>query len=324
MGLRYMGRLLDQHAADTTIRAVCDISPEACAAAAHLFTDHGVEPPPQRLDFVSFLADFAGELDAALILTPHVYHFEQAAACLTAGLDVLLEKPMVMTSAEARHLIALRDQTHRLLVVGFQGGLSPQVRAAVRLIRSGEIGTLTGISATIWQNWREATAGKWRQQPDISGGGMFFDTGAHLLNTVCDLAGEPFIEISAWLDHLNAPVEVNSAIQGRLASGALVTLHSNGFTIPPKQSEILVFGTEAVLRTGAWGERLDLWRRGRTRFRKVAVPASSGPWQEFLRIRRGEIDNPTPPEIGLRMALLWDAIQASAGQGGTPVRVGAP
>ena len=67
---------------------------------------------------------------------------------MQAGLDVLLEKPMVMNAAEACDLIEERDRTGRLLVVAFPGSLSPQVRAAVNLLRSGAVGTLLSISAT--------------------------------------------------------------------------------------------------------------------------------------------------------------------------------
>jgi len=34
------------------------------------------------------------------------------------------------------------------------------------------------------------------------------------------------------------------------------------------------------------------------------------------------MENPCPPEVGLRMARLWDAIRASAAKGGVPVRCG--
>jgi hypothetical protein len=46
-----------------------------------------------------------------------------------------------------------------------------------------------------------------------------------------------------------------------------------------------------------------------------------GVWQQFLAVRNGEIPNPCPPEVGLRMARLWDAIRASAGQNGSIVAV---
>ena len=50
---------------------------------------------------------------------------------------MLLEKPMVIDATEAVELIRTRDRTGRLLVVGFKGSLSPQVRAAAAMIRVG-------------------------------------------------------------------------------------------------------------------------------------------------------------------------------------------
>jgi predicted dehydrogenase len=252
-----------------------------------------------------------------------VYHHDQAQACLEAGLDVLLEKPMVMTAAEARSLIETRDRTGGLLVVAFNGSLSPQIRTAVDLLRSGELGTILSISAVVWQGWGPGTVGKWRQQPEISGGGFLFDTGAHMLNTVTDLAGQGFAEVAAWLDDGDRPVDVLAAVMGRLESGALVTLHGCGETIPTCSSDIRVFCSEAILDTDAWGRWLKIQRHGRKRFRTVRVPPSLGPWEQFLAVRNGEIPNPCPPEVGLRMARLWDAIRASAAKGGVPVKCAA-
>jgi hypothetical protein len=39
-----------------------------------------------------------------------------------------------------------------------------------------------------------------------------------------------------------------------------------------------------------------------------------------LAVREGRIPNPSPPEVGLRMARLYDAIKESAGLNGAPVR----
>lgn len=275
--------------------------------------------PPNEPDLDRFLATYASQLDAVLIASPHAFHHDQAKACLEAGLDVLLEKPMVMNAAEARSLIETRDRTGKHLVVAFQGSLSPQIRHAVQLLRSGELGTLRNISGTIWQGWRSAQTDTWRQKPELSGGGFMFDTGAHLLNTVSDLAGEDFVEVSAWVDHMDRPVDIRAVVMGKLASGALVTMHGSGDTIQTCKSEIMVYCTEGVIRTGAWGEMLQLQRNGRKTLRKVTVPVSRGPWEQFTLVRSGAIANPSPPEVGLRMARLWDMIKASSAQGGKPV-----
>jgi hypothetical protein len=107
---------------------------------------------------------------------------------------------------------------------------------------------------------------------------------------------------------------------GRLQSGALVTLNGCGETIPSCASDVRVFCTKAILHTDVWGKWLMIQRHGRKRLMTVNLPPSLGVWEQFLAVRSGHIPNPSPPEIGLRMALLWDAIRASAVQNGVPVR----
>jgi predicted dehydrogenase len=225
-----------------------------------------------------------------------------------------------MNAEEAKSLIKTRDETGKLLVVAFNGSLSPEIRESVRLLRSGELGKLLSISGTVWQSWGPGTTGQWRQVPEISGGGFMFDTGAHLLNTVADLAGEEFIEVAAWVDNYGRPVETLAAVIARLASGALVSLHGCGETIRTCKSDIRVFCTDAILRTGAWGRWLEVQRQGETDFSPIELPPSLGVWEQFLAVRSGEMKNPSPPEVGLRMARLYDAIRASAAQDGIPVK----
>jgi predicted dehydrogenase len=317
----HIPRLLQQ-LNTTHIAVVCEPSPTNYEAAAELFREAGLEPPPNQPDLSRLLADYGDHLDAAFIISPHAYHHDHARACLQAGLDVLLEKPMVMNADQARSLIETRDRTGRLLVVAFQGSLSPQIRAAAKMLRSGELGKILGISAVLWQGWGPLTTGTWRQQPEISGGGFLFDTGAHVLNTVADLAGEDFVEVAAWFDGYGRPVETLTAVMGRLKSGALVTLNGCGETIPSCASDVRVFCTQAILHTDMWGTWLKIQRHGHKRFRTVQVPPSLGVWEQFLAVQAGQIANPSPPEIGLRLALLWDAIKASAAQNGAPVRCG--
>lgn len=311
--------------ADTEIVAICEPSPASYAAAADIFVAAGLPVPPNQPDLEVLLTDRAADFDAAFIVTPHVLHHGQTVMAMQAGIDVLLEKPMVMNAAEARDLIRVQQETGRLLTVAFNGSLSPQVRTAVQILRSGELGRLNSISATVWQNWKENTLGTWRQIPEVSGGGFLFDTGAHMLNTTVDLAGEPAVEVMALLDNQDAPVDILGVVIARLKSGALLSLHGSGDTLPKSThsigSGVRVFCTEGHIFTGVWGERLEMQRAGEDALSPVAVPASTGAWEQFLRVRKGEMENPCPPTVGLRMALLWDAIQASSLQGGAPVQV---
>ena len=106
----------------------------------------------------------------------------------------------------------------------------------------------------------------------------------------------------------------------RLASGALVSLGGCGDTIESCASDVRVFCAKGILRTGVWGERLEVQRAGESELTPVPVATSHGAWEQFLQVRSGRIPNPSPPEVGLRMARLWDMIRLSAAEGGRVVR----
>jgi len=314
---RYHIRQMLKQRQTTEISVLCEPSNQAYLESAQLFIQEGLVPPPNQPDLALLLNEH--DVDSAFIITPHAFHFSQAKACLEAGLDVLLEKPMVMNAQEAEELIKTRDQTGKLLVVAFPGSLSPQIRTAVSLLNSGKTGPILSISGVVWQDWGPGTTNTWRQVPEIAGGGFLFDTGAHLLNTVVDLAGEGFSTVSAWFKENNRPVETEAVVMGRLNSGAMVTFHACGEAIQSCSSEIYVFCQNAIIRTGIWGERLEIQWNGEKEFNPVKVPPSLGVWEQFIAVREGKIPNPCPPEVGLRMNRLYDAIRLSAKEGGRVV-----
>ncbi len=317
---RYHIRQMLKMQSTTRIVAMCEPSKAMALEAANVFVEAGLPPPPNQQDWRRLIAEYGAELDAVFIITPHALHHDQARASLEAGMDVLLEKPMVMTAHEARSLIETRDRTGRLLVVAFPGSLSPQVRLASQLLRANELGRILTISGLVWQNWGPLTVNTWRQEPALSGGGFLFDTGAHLLNTIADLAGEDFSEVAAWFVQNGRPVETLAVAMGRLASGGLVTFHACGEAVPSCASEIRVFCEKGILHTGIWGETLAVQHTGDQPPTPIPVPPSLGVWEQFLAVRSGRIPNPSPPEVGLRMAKLWDAIRASAANHGMPVK----
>ena len=227
----------------TEIVGLCDPYQPSIDKLAEAFIAAGRSVPPSEADVRKFLRDF--DMDVVLIATPHSMHYEHTLAALEAGLDVLLEKPMVVNTQQALDLIAARDRTGGTLVISFQGSLSPLIRMASANIKEKRYGDLLSVSATVWQNWGPNTAGTWRQTPEYSGGGFIFDTGAHMLNTVADLVNQDFVEVAAWMDNRGRSVEKMSVAIARLESGAFVTLHGCGETIPS-----LRFDHQSFLRRG--------------------------------------------------------------------------
>src|SRR5581483_6643821 len=113
------------------------------------------------------------QLDGVIIITPHTLHFPQAMACLDAGYNVLVEKPMVTSSAHAKKLAEQVKKTGLLLQVSFQASYSCEFAYIRHVLQNEGLGELQTVTAWSHQGWRNAGGGKcnWRLDAKQSGGG---------------------------------------------------------------------------------------------------------------------------------------------------------
>jgi predicted dehydrogenase len=300
---------------DVRIVAAAEVSPASLERFAKVCEDAGAVRPRGFADAQDMLAAMQGEMDAVYVSTPHVFHGANALAVVEAGYDLLLEKPMVTTQAEALALAEAEQRTQRTIVIAFQGGLSPLIHDTRDRGRRGEFGDLVSVNASIWEGWADSYAGQWKQDPAISGGGFMFDTGAHMMNTVCVLADSEFERLSAFANNRGLRVDLATAVAARLSNGALVTFNAAGEGPPGCASAITFFYSKAIVRIDAWGK----WR-------EIAGVREEGevrdtPIQTFMAVRDGRLPNPSTVANGLRFAKLWDAIKLSASQDGNAVNV---
>ena len=135
-GLGYWGPNLARNFDELAdLRWLCDLSPDLLARAS---TRH----PQARTttDFEDLLAD--PELDAVVIATPVVTHYELAKQALAAGKHVFVEKPQAQTSAEAEELLGLAEESGLVLVPGYLLLYHPAVERLKELVDAGELGDL--------------------------------------------------------------------------------------------------------------------------------------------------------------------------------------
>src|SRR5580658_7301231 len=78
---------------------------------------------PATADF----RDVIGEVDAAILAVPTIRHAEIGCALLEAGIDVLVEKPIAPTLAEADRLIDRAERSAKTLQVGHLERFNPAV-----------------------------------------------------------------------------------------------------------------------------------------------------------------------------------------------------
>ena len=144
---------------NTRIVGLVEVADDQRQLTCDLFESQGKKCPP-FYDTIKALTAAQGAADTAFINTPHKFHLENARDCLRAGMDVLLEKPMVINASEAKRLIKIRDESRKLLVVAFPGSLSPAVKKAKQMITGGKLGNVTSVSAYAHQNWKAMTDGQ--------------------------------------------------------------------------------------------------------------------------------------------------------------------
>ncbi len=111
------------------LAAVVDIEVERAAALAKQYEQFGTKSFASIKELVQ-----RGGIDAASVAVPTVQHLEVARVLMSAGIDVLIEKPVAATLAEADELIRLAQQTGRVAQVGHLERFNPAVRATVPLI----------------------------------------------------------------------------------------------------------------------------------------------------------------------------------------------
>lgn len=130
------------------------------------------------------------DLDAVSICTPNKQHAAPTVAALKAGCHVLCEKPLAMTTAEARRMVKAATEGKRKLVVGFQYRYDPRTCYLRQAFDEGAFGD---VLYTRVQAMRRRGIPNWGVfgQKSLQGGGPLIDIGVHVLEMAHYTMGGP-------------------------------------------------------------------------------------------------------------------------------------
>jgi len=202
-------------------------------------------PVGERIDFVS-------------IVTPNHMHFPVAKTFLEAGFNVVIDKPMVVSSAQAHELIKLVEQTGAVFCLTHNYTGYPMVKQARYMVQEGKLGKIQRVVVEYPQGWLltrlEETGQKqaaWRTDPSRAGiAGCLGDIGSHCENLAAYITGLELEEICA---------DLTTFVPGRLLDDDVSVLlrYSNGArgilwasqVCPGEENNlrIRVYGTEGAL-----------------------------------------------------------------------------
>jgi predicted dehydrogenase len=128
-------------------------------------------------------------LDLVLVCTPPASHFDLAAAAIDHGLNVVVDKPFVPTSAEGEELIGRARAAGLVLSVYQNRRWDADYLTLARLIDDGELGQVH-VFESRFERWSPQGLRAWKGTTGIAeGGGILFDLGSHLIDQALQLFG---------------------------------------------------------------------------------------------------------------------------------------
>ena len=133
------------------------------------------------------LAD--AQIKLCVVATPHSTHAELAELCMSAGRDVVVDKPFTVTSVEARYLIQVAAKQKRLLSVYQNRRFDGDFETVKKIVNSGVLGQVVEYEAR-YDRYRPEPKLTWRDK-EGPGSGVLYDLGPHLIDQALILFGIP-------------------------------------------------------------------------------------------------------------------------------------
>ncbi|RWN60975.1 Gfo/Idh/MocA family oxidoreductase [Mesorhizobium sp.] len=225
---------------NSEITAVMSSSPERAAAYAK---ENGIALAVSTLD-----ALLGSDIDAVYISTTNELHLEQALAAITAGKHVLCEKPLALTSADARKMVAAAKAAGLVLGTNHHLRNAGSHRAMHEAIAAGRIGK--PIAARVFHSvYLPENLQGWRITRPEAGGGVVLDITVHDADTLRFVLGDDPLEVSAFTQAAGMAtggLEDGAMCTWRFKSGIIAQSHE-GFTTKFAGTGFEVHGSEGSL-----------------------------------------------------------------------------
>ncbi|KAF0130941.1 MAG: dehydrogenase [Bacteroidetes bacterium] len=181
-------------------------------------------------------------IDLVVLCTPHNLHVSQAIEAMQAGKDVVIEKPVALTSSDILLLIEESKKTKRQFFPYHNRRWDGDFLTVKQLIRDGYLGSVHDYESRFDRFSPSVSRAEWRYS-DHSAGGTLFDLGPHLIDQAIHLFGKPDM-VHCLLFRQRPESKSNDGFDLRLLyPNRVVTLKAGVFVKSPGP-RFLIHGTE--------------------------------------------------------------------------------
>ena len=241
------------------------------------------QPGVELLDGADDVWARAGDFDLVVVASPNATHVRFARAAIDAGLDVVVDKPLAASAAEAEALAAHAQARGRLLIPFHNRRWDGDFLTLQRLIELGALGEVARYESR-FERWRPAVHESWRERAEPEEvGGLLYDLGVHLIDQALVLFG-PAEHVYAELDARRANAKVDDDV-------FVAITHANG------------------VRSHVWATMLGGHLAPRLRVLGTAASfVKDGLDVQEAQLRDGL--RPGDPAFGVEDSVAWGALHA--------------
>ena len=298
------------------VAAVCELDPERRAVAEEDF------PGIKTYGSVGQMLRNA-DLDLVTIITPHNTHAKLAVQCLEAGVNVVCEKPLAITSAEVEKMMAAAKK-RKVMISTFHNRRWDGDFVTLRdLIRKEKIiGRVFRIEAGFSGYGEQGTW--WRSSKKVSGGAIY-DWGAHFTDWILNIVTDPIDWVSgyqvknkAWNKYDN---EDHSEYTLRFKGGCTATLTMSNLSMSGRPRWRVLGERGSIVDVGGKFEVKTLVN-GRQMSTEVGFAESNWDayYENVYRHLLGRAKLVITPESAGRVIGVLEAANLSAARGSQPVK----
>ncbi len=214
-------------------------------AAADLARQAGARFHP---DLDALLVERA--VDGIILATPNTLHVAQGLDCIAAGIPLLVEKPIAVSTAEAGRLVAAARRAAIPLLVGHHRRHNPVIHDVKTLLDAGRLGELRVVHASCWffKPRKYFDEAPWRKQ---AGAGPIFVNLIHDVDLLRYLCGEvASVQAQLLPSARGYENEEVAAVLLRFASDVVATLSVADSVVAPWNWEMTAAENPAYPFTG--------------------------------------------------------------------------
>jgi predicted dehydrogenase len=197
-------------------------------------------------------------IDAVVIVTPTASHYEIVKVFLEASINIICDKPLCLSLAQARELKSLAEKAGVIFCLTHNYSGYAMVRHAAWMVRNGRLGEIKVVQVEHASGWAAKPLEKeghkqaaWRTDPALSGeASVLYDLGTHAHQLARFITGLEVTEVAAELSQIvqGRAIKDNANLLLRFSNGARGTLWASMAAVGNEHGlRIRVYGTQGSL-----------------------------------------------------------------------------